>query len=80
MKPLRTERGADARPGQDERVASILAGGRAAIARAITAIENGLPSAEALSAALAPRAGRAHVVGITGWCLRRLPRHRHDPL
>ena len=66
MKPLRTERGADARPGQDERVASILAGGRAAIARAITAIENGLPSAEALSAALAPRAGRAHVVGITG--------------
>jgi len=66
MKHLRSERGAHAPPGPDERVASILAGGRAAIARAITEIENGLPSADALSAALAPHGGRAHVVGITG--------------
>jgi LAO/AO transport system ATPase/phenylacetic acid degradation protein PaaD len=61
-----TERGATARHSFEARVAAILAGGRAAIARAITEIENGLPSAEALSAALDPHAGRAHVVGITG--------------
>ena len=66
MKHLRSERGAHAPPGPDERVASILAGGRAAIARAITEIENGLPSSDALSAALAPHGGRAHVVGVTG--------------
>ena len=66
MKHLPTERGAATRQSIEARVASIQAGGRAAIARAITEIENGLPSGEALSAALDPHAGRAHVVGITG--------------
>ena len=49
-----------------DRVERIRAGQRAAVARAISEIEHGRPSAEALSAALAPHAGRAHVVGITG--------------
>ncbi len=48
------------------RIAAIRAGQRAAIARAITEIENQLPSAGALSAALAAHLGHAHVVGITG--------------
>jgi len=50
----------------ERRVAGIRRGDRAAIARAITAIENGLPDASGLAAALAPDLGRAHVVGITG--------------
>jgi len=58
--------GGKARTGADDRSAAIRAGSRAAIARAITEIENGLASADALSASLAPHAGRAHVVGITG--------------
>ena len=49
-----------------DRVGKIRAGDRATIARAITEIERGMPSADALAAALAPHAGRAHVVGITG--------------
>ena len=49
-----------------ERVEQIRAGQRAAVARAISEIEHGRASAEALSDALAPHAGRAHVVGITG--------------
>lgn len=52
--------------GLAERVRSIRAGHRPAIARAITEIENGHASADALSEALASFAGRAHVVGITG--------------
>ncbi len=48
------------------RIDRIRAGDRAAIARAITEVERALPSADALLAALAPHAGRAHVVGITG--------------
>ena len=47
-------------------VASLLAGDRRAIARAISAIENGADSSAAIEAAIAPRLGRAHVVGITG--------------
>src|SRR5712692_8858358 len=37
-----------------------------AISRAISAIENGLPEAEALLRALFPHTGRAHLIGITG--------------
>jgi len=49
-----------------QRLAGIRAGDRAVIARAISEIENGLPGAETLSAALEPQAGSAHVVGVTG--------------
>jgi LAO/AO transport system ATPase/phenylacetic acid degradation protein PaaD len=45
---------------------ALLAGDRRAIARAISAIEQGAPQARALHAALAPQLGRAHVIGITG--------------
>lgn len=48
------------------RAAAIRTGDRAVIGRAITTIENELPSGEALLEALAPDAGRAHVIGITG--------------
>ena len=48
------------------RVAAIRAGQRAAIARAISEIENAVPGADALSAALDAHVGHAHVVGITG--------------
>ena len=44
----------------------VLAGDRASLARAISAVENGAPYAEALVAAARAQAGRAHVVGITG--------------
>src|SRR5437773_2298538 len=46
--------------------APILDGDRRAIARAISAIENGDPAADAITVAIAPHLGRAHVVGITG--------------
>jgi LAO/AO transport system kinase len=49
-----------------QRVAAIRAGQRAAIARAITEIENALPGADALSAEIDAHVGHAHVVGITG--------------
>lgn len=48
------------------RVAALRAGQRAALGRAITEIENDLPSARALLSALREHLGRAHVVGITG--------------
>jgi LAO/AO transport system ATPase/phenylacetic acid degradation protein PaaD len=48
------------------RVAAIRARHRATLGRALTEIENGLPSADALQAALAAHLGHAHVVGITG--------------
>jgi LAO/AO transport system ATPase len=47
-------------------VAPLLAGDRRAIARAISAIENGAGSSAAIAAAIEPKLGRAHVVGITG--------------
>ncbi len=47
-------------------LAALLAGNRRAIARAITAFEVGAPEAASLAAAIAPRIGRAHVIGITG--------------
>jgi len=48
------------------RVAALRAGDRATLARAITEVENELPSAPALHAALREHTGHAHVVGITG--------------
>jgi len=46
--------------------AGLPAGERRAVARAISAIEQGGAQAAALRAALAPHLGRAHVIGITG--------------
>jgi LAO/AO transport system ATPase len=47
-------------------VAPVLAGDRRAVARAISAIENGAPEAAPIETGIAARRGRAHVVGITG--------------
>ncbi len=48
------------------REAAILAGDRRAIARAISAIEQGETGARVIAAAIAPHLGHAHVLGITG--------------
>lgn len=48
------------------RVAALRAGERAALGRAITEVENALPSSRALLDALREHRGHAHVVGITG--------------
>jgi len=45
---------------------AVIGGSRPALARALTAVENGRPGAAELLASLAPRRGRAHVIGITG--------------
>ncbi len=45
---------------------ALLAGERSAVARTISQVERGERDAAALSAALAPHLGRAHVLGITG--------------
>lgn len=45
---------------------AVLAGQRAAIARVLSQVERGDRDPAALSAALAPHLGRAHVLGITG--------------
>ncbi len=47
-------------------LAAVLNRSRPALARAITLLENDRPGAAELMAELAPRCGRAHVVGITG--------------
>jgi LAO/AO transport system ATPase len=47
-------------------LAPLLAGDRRAIARAISAVENGAPEAATIATGIAARRGRAHVVGITG--------------
>jgi len=47
-------------------IAALFAGERAALARAITAVENETPDAAAVLAAIRPRLGRALVVGFTG--------------
>jgi len=44
----------------------LIAGDRRAIARALTAFETDAPEGRALARAIAPRLGRAHVIGITG--------------
>lgn len=46
--------------------ADILSGSRRALARAITLVENGLPEAGDVLAALYPHTGSAHLVGVTG--------------
>ncbi|GIK24680.1 MAG: hypothetical protein BroJett006_09260 [Betaproteobacteria bacterium] len=51
-------------PGID--LAAVLNRSRPALARAITLLENDRPGAAELMAELAPRCGRAHVVGVTG--------------
>src|SRR5215472_9305786 len=50
----------------DDLAARLLAGDARALARAITRVERDDPGLPALLAAVRPRAGRAHVVGITG--------------
>jgi LAO/AO transport system ATPase len=47
-------------------LAAVLNRSRPALARAITLLENDRPGAADLMAELAPRCGRAHVVGVTG--------------
>ncbi|CAG0944420.1 GTPase ArgK [Gammaproteobacteria bacterium] len=47
-------------------LAAVLNRSRPALARAITLLENDRPGAAELMAELAPRCGRAHVVGVTG--------------
>ncbi len=54
------------KPGYAIELEAILSRSRPALARAITLLENDRPGAEDLMAELAPRRGRAHVVGITG--------------
>ena len=51
---------------QQEWAENIFAGDRRAIARAISAVENGEPAGRELLKRLFPRAGRAFVIGITG--------------
>lgn len=50
----------------DALVDAALAGDRRALARILTAVENRTPTAEIALRRLYPRAGRAHLVGITG--------------
>ena len=49
-----------------QRVAALRSGHRATLGRALTEVENELPSAQGLLAALREHLGHAHVVGITG--------------
>ncbi len=53
-------------PSIADLAARILEGSTRGLARGLTWIEAGGPRAEALSAALYPHTGRAHIVGITG--------------
>ena len=50
----------------DDLTAAALAGDRRALARVLTTVENRNPLAEPALRILYPKAGRAHVVGITG--------------
>ena len=47
-------------------ITQLLAGNRRALARTISQVEDGGPTAHTLLAALYPHTGRAHVIGITG--------------
>ena len=53
-------------PPADSLAPDVLAGRRRAVARALTAVENGLPGADGLVDALYPQTGRAWRVGVTG--------------
>jgi LAO/AO transport system kinase len=57
---------ADAATRAAELSDAALTGDRLALARLLTAVENGTPIAEAAMRRLYPAAGRAHLVGITG--------------
>jgi LAO/AO transport system kinase len=57
---------ADAASRAAELSDAALAGDRLALARLLTGVENGTPTAEAALRRLYPAAGRAHLVGITG--------------
>jgi LAO/AO transport system kinase len=61
---------ADGRPDAERRATELsdaaAAGDRRALARLLTAVENRTPVAEAALRQLYPKAGRAHLVGITG--------------
>lgn len=50
----------------DELVTRALAGDPRAVGRLITLVEDGAPQLRAVMAALAPRSGSAHIVGLTG--------------
>ena len=50
----------------EELAAAAIAGDRRALARLLTAVENRTPVAEAAMRRLYPKAGQAHLVGITG--------------
>ncbi len=50
----------------DALVAGLLAGQVAAMARAVSVVENGRPGFERLLAAIHPRIGRARRIGLTG--------------
>jgi LAO/AO transport system kinase len=52
--------------GADELVQGVLAGDRRAVARAISAVEDGAPDLEALSEGIFASTGRAVTVGLTG--------------
>ncbi len=52
--------------GDPSLLSRLLAGDRRALARAISAVENGTPAAASIAAGIASKLGRAHVVGITG--------------
>src|SRR5512134_1548306 len=47
-------------------ITDLLAGRTAALARAISLVENGRPGFEELLGAIHPRLGRAHRIGVTG--------------
>ncbi|WP_420455202.1 methylmalonyl Co-A mutase-associated GTPase MeaB [Rubrivirga sp.] len=53
-------------PDSLPRPGGVLAGQRRAVARALTAVENGLPGADVLVDALYPHTGRAWRIGVTG--------------
>lgn len=50
----------------DELAKGILSGNRRSIARAITIVENDTAEAQKLIAAIYPRTGKAHIIGLTG--------------
>jgi len=55
------------RPVDPEALASaVLDGEAAAVARAITAVENDLPDGRAVLDRIFPHTGKAHIVGMTG--------------
>ena len=63
----RSSVGAEAGPADAASLAeAAIAGDRRALARLLTAVENRTPLAESALRLLYPRAGRAHIVGVTG--------------